>query len=99
MWSQRDSIKTLMQYLNKKFSLPACIKRMTQTDYEIAVGLRHPDGTLVQPKVSAATPRTAGSAPATNRQSPFAADVCADRSPLQLHLLRPSQPGIPAESE
>jgi hypothetical protein len=99
MWSQRDSIKTLMQYLNKKFSLPACIKRMTQTDYEIAVGLRHPDGRLVQPKVSAATPRAAGSTPAMNRQSQSAADVRAGRSPLKLHMLRPSSTGIPAESE
>jgi hypothetical protein len=88
-----------MQYFNERFTLPVTTKRMSQTDYEIAVGLRHPDGTLVQPKVSAATPRTAGSAPATNRQSPFAADVCADRSPLKLHLLRPSSTGIPAESE
>jgi hypothetical protein len=39
-----------MQYVNKTFTLPTTTKRMTQTDYEIAVGLRHPDGTLVQPK-------------------------------------------------
>jgi len=38
-----------MQYLNKTFTLPTTSKRMTQTDYEIAVGLRNPDGTLVQP--------------------------------------------------
>jgi hypothetical protein len=88
-----------MHYQNKTFTLPACSKRMSQTDYEIAVGLRHPDGRLVQPKVSAATPRTAGSTPAVNRQSQSAADVRADRSPLKLHLLRPSLTGIPAESE
>jgi hypothetical protein len=40
-----------MQYVNKTFTLPTTSKRMTQTDYEIAVGLRHPDGTLVQPEI------------------------------------------------
>jgi hypothetical protein len=88
-----------MQYQNKKFTLPACSKRMTQTDYEIAVGLRKPDGTLVQPKVSAATPRAAGNKSAVIRQSQSAAGVCADRSPLKLHLLRRSDTGFPAESE
>ena len=52
-----------MQYERKKFTLPVNTKRMTQTDYEIAVGLRRPDGKLIQPQVSAVTPRTAGKTP------------------------------------
>lgn len=39
-----------MQYVNKTFTLPTVNKKMTQTEYEIAVGLRTPDGKLVQPK-------------------------------------------------
>lgn len=39
-----------MQYVNKSFTLPTTNRKMTQTDYEIAVGLRHPDGSLVQTK-------------------------------------------------
>jgi hypothetical protein len=41
-----------MKYVEKSFTLPTTSKRMTQTEYEIAVGLRHPDGRLVQPKRS-----------------------------------------------
>jgi hypothetical protein len=41
-----------MQYVNKTFTLPVNLKRMTQTEYEIRVGLRHPDGSLVQPKTT-----------------------------------------------
>lgn len=40
-----------MKYQNPTFTLPTVNKSMTQTDYEIAVGLRNPDGSLVQPKV------------------------------------------------
>jgi len=39
-----------MQYLNKTFTLPTTSRKMTQTDYEIAVGLRNPDGSLRRPK-------------------------------------------------
>ena len=42
-----------MQYLNKTFTMATTTKRMTQREYEIAVGLRNPDGTLVQPKIKA----------------------------------------------
>lgn len=39
-----------MQYVNKTFTLPTTNRKMSQTDYEIAVGLRHPDGRLRQQK-------------------------------------------------
>lgn len=39
-----------MKYLQPTFSLPATTKPMSRIDYEIAVGLRTPDGKLVQPK-------------------------------------------------
>ena len=42
-----------MKYENKRFTLPVNTRKMTQTDYEIAVGLRTKDGKLVQPKRSA----------------------------------------------
>jgi hypothetical protein len=45
-----------VKYQEKTFTLPTTSKRMTQTDYEIAVGLRHPDGTLVQPKTEPLEP-------------------------------------------
>jgi hypothetical protein len=41
-----------LQYVNKTFTLPTTAKKMTQTDYEIAVGLRNPDGSLRRPKKS-----------------------------------------------
>jgi hypothetical protein len=40
-----------VKYQQPTFTLPTVNKTMTQTDYEIAVGLRNPDGSLVQPKV------------------------------------------------
>lgn len=43
-----------MQYVNKTFTLPTTNRRMTQTDYEIAVGIRNPDGSLVTPTVEVA---------------------------------------------
>lgn len=39
-----------MRYLEQSFTVPVSTGKMTQTDYEIAVGLRNPDGSLVQPK-------------------------------------------------
>lgn len=41
-----------MQYLKPSFSGPVSNGKISQTDYEIAVGIRHPDGILVQPKVA-----------------------------------------------
>ena len=39
-----------MRYLEQTFTLPTSTGKLTQTDWEIAVGLRNPDGSLVQPK-------------------------------------------------
>ena len=39
-----------MLYQKPSFTLPTTDKKISQTDYEIAVGLRNPDGTLVIPK-------------------------------------------------
>ena len=39
-----------MRYTEKTFTLPVSSPKVTQTDWEIAVGLRNPDGSLVQPK-------------------------------------------------
>ena len=39
-----------MKYQQPTFTLPTSTGKLTQTDWEIAVGLRNPDGTLVQPK-------------------------------------------------
>lgn len=39
-----------MRYLEQTFTLPAGGTKLTQTEWEIRVGLRHPDGSLVQPK-------------------------------------------------
>jgi hypothetical protein len=35
-----------MKYLQRSFSLPASNGKMTQTEYEIAVGIRNADGSL-----------------------------------------------------
>ncbi len=40
----------LMQYVKPTFTLPVSNKKISQTDYEIAVGLRNPDGSLKRPK-------------------------------------------------
>lgn len=32
-----------MQYLNKTFSVPTCTQPMTDSQYEVAVGVRCPD--------------------------------------------------------
>ena len=39
-----------MRYLEQTFTLPAGGSKLTQTEWEIRVGLRNPDGKLVQPK-------------------------------------------------
>lgn len=39
-----------MKYLEKTFSVPVGAGKMTQTEYEIRVGLRNPDGSLKRPK-------------------------------------------------
>ena len=39
-----------MKYQQPTFTLPTSSGKLTQTDWEIAVGLRNPDGTLVQPR-------------------------------------------------
>lgn len=39
-----------MRYLERTFTLPAAPARISQYEYEIRVGLRNPDGKLVQPK-------------------------------------------------
>lgn len=39
-----------MRYLDKTFTLPAAPPRISQTEYEIRVGIRNPDGSLRQPK-------------------------------------------------
>lgn len=39
-----------MKYQQPTFTLPTTNRKMTQTEYEIAVGLRNADGSLVQPK-------------------------------------------------
>jgi len=39
-----------MRYIQPTFTLPVSTGKLTQTDWEIAVGLRNPDGTLVQPR-------------------------------------------------
>jgi hypothetical protein len=39
-----------VRYTEQTFTLPVTTRKMTHTDYEIAVGLRRPDGKLVQPK-------------------------------------------------
>ena len=39
-----------MLYQKPSFTLPSTTKKMTQREYEIAVGLRSPDGRLIQPK-------------------------------------------------
>ena len=36
-----------MRYIQPTFTLPTSTGKLTQTDWEIAVGLRNPDGTLV----------------------------------------------------
>jgi hypothetical protein len=39
-----------VKYQQPTFTLPTVNKRMTQTEYEIAVGLRNSDGSLRRPK-------------------------------------------------
>lgn len=39
-----------MLYQKQTFTLPTTSRKMTQTDYEIRVGLRNPDGSLRRPK-------------------------------------------------
>ena len=39
-----------MRYIQPTFTLPVSTGKLTQTDWEIAVGLRNPDGTLVGAK-------------------------------------------------
>jgi len=39
-----------MRYIQPTFTLPVSTGKLTQTDWEIAVGLRNPDGTLRQPR-------------------------------------------------
>jgi hypothetical protein len=42
-----------MQYVNKTFTLPSTNKRMTQEEYEVAVGLRCAVcGRLIRPGIS-----------------------------------------------
>jgi len=41
-----------MRYIQPTFTLPTSTGKLTQTDWEIAVGLRNPDGTLVQPNIT-----------------------------------------------
>ena len=39
-----------MRYLEQTFTFPVSTGRLTQTDYEIRVGLRNPDGSLRVPR-------------------------------------------------
>lgn len=59
-----------MRYQSKVFTLPTSSGKMTQTDYEIRVGLRHPDGRLV------GTPRIAEVSVDTEEDAPEPDEDC-----------------------